>query len=78
MNTSELLTATGHIWRVSCYRDQNRRRLDHDVYVRAADILAAERAARAESGRKTVAARPWDPRRESVYGEYIRDVGDDQ
>lgn len=73
MTPRELLTATGNIWRVKCWRDGNRRRPGPVLYLRASNIILAEEHARDKSGLKCVDARPWDPRRESCFGRYIQE-----
>lgn len=61
MTGQELLKANGNRWEVKCYRDGNRRRLDRTVYVRALDVLGAERIARSVSKCRCVDARIWNP-----------------
>jgi hypothetical protein len=74
MTPRELLTATGNIWRVQCWRDGNRRRKGPVLFFRASNIIVAEERARRKSGCKCVDARPWDPRRESCFGTSIQEV----
>ena len=66
---SELLLATGNIWRVDCWQDGNRRRKVQIVFVRCSDLLRAEELGRRISGRRCVDARPWNPETDrSVFG----------
>lgn len=71
MTGRELLVATGNIWVVRCYRDGNRRRFQQECYIRAADVIKAEEAAKRESGCRVADASPWDPRKEAVFGRMI-------
>ena len=71
MTTTELLAATGNIWKVHCYRDGNRRRFDCTVYVRASDVLRAENEARDQTGCRCVDAKPWDPRKDRSVDNYV-------
>jgi len=76
MTSKELLAATGNVWKVKCFRDGNRRRFQQTCYVRAGDIIKAEQAARRQSCCPVADARPWDPRQESVFGRFIKEVQD--
>ena len=71
MTSTELLQATGNIWKVRCYRDGNRRQLVQVLYARCASVLAAESVGRRESGCKCVDASPWNPARDRVSYAYI-------
>ncbi len=74
MTSSELLKATGNIWRVDCWHDGNRRRIVQTLYVRAADVLSAELVGHRESGRRCVDARPWNPETDRKAFGYVRKV----
>lgn len=76
MTKTELLKATGNVWRVDCWHDGNRRRIVQTLFIRASDVLRAEEVARQRSGRRCVDARPWNPKTDrSVFG-YVQEVSD--
>lgn len=69
MTNTEILKATGNVWRVDCWHDGNRRKIVQTLYIRASDVLRAEEIGRKESGRRCVDARPWNPAKDrSVVG----------
>jgi hypothetical protein len=74
MTKTELLKATGNIWRVDCWHDGNRRRIVQTLYIRASDVLAAEEVGRRESGRRCVDAVPWNPKTDRKVFGYIQEV----
>jgi hypothetical protein len=74
MTKTELLKATGNIWRVDCWHDGNRRRLVQTLYIRASDVLRAEEVGRRQSGRRCVDARPWNPATDRKVFGYVREV----
>lgn len=76
MTSRELLTATGNVWEVKCFRDGNRRRFQQTCYIRASNILLAELAAKRQSGCRVADARPWNPRKEACFGRLIVEVPD--
>jgi len=69
---SQLLKATGGIWRIITYRDGNRRHRGPIVFVRANCILKAEEIGRRRSKCPVVHAFPWDPRKEVCFGRLIQ------
>jgi len=69
---SQLLKATGGIWRIVTYRDGNRRRRGPTVFARAKCILRAEEIGRRRSGCPVAHASPWDPRKEAYFGRLIQ------
>jgi hypothetical protein len=70
----ELLEATRNVWEVKCYRDGNRRRFQQICYIRAANIIRAEEAAKRESGCRVADAKPWNPARDISFGRFIRET----
>lgn len=74
MTASQLLAATGNIWRVVTYRDGNRRRRGPTLYVKAGGILSAEEIGRRRSKCPVVHCSPWDPRKEATFGRYIKEI----
>ena len=75
MTKTELLAATGNVWRVDCWDSGNRRKLLQTLYIRASDILRVEEIARQRSGRRCVDARPWNPGTDRKVFGWIREVG---
>lgn len=73
-NASEILRATGNIWRVDCYESGNRRRILQTIYVRTDCILKAEEIGRRRSGRRCVDARPWNPETDRKCWGWIEKV----
>jgi hypothetical protein len=76
MTKTELLKATGNIWRVDCWHDGNRRRIVQTLYIRASDVLAAEEVGRRQSGRRCVDAVPWNPKTDRKVFGYVQEVSD--
>lgn len=74
MTATELLRATGNIWRVDCWHDGNRRRVVQTLYVRASDVLRAEAIGKQQSGRRCVDARPWNPATDRAVRDYVQEV----
>jgi len=74
MTKTELLKATGNIWRVDCWHDGNRRRIVQTLYIRASDVLKAEEVGRRESGRRCVDAAPWNPKTDRKVFGYVQEV----
>ena len=76
MTGQELLAANGNRWAVKCYRDGNRRMFVRTVYVRASDVLAAERIARSVSKCRCVDARIWNPMTDRSCFRYVAVSGE--
>jgi hypothetical protein len=74
MTKTELLKATGNVWRVDCWDGGNRRRIIQTFYIRASDVLRAEEVGRKQSGRRCVDARPWNPATDRQVFGYVREV----
>lgn len=78
MNAAELLTATGNVWEVVCYKDGNGRILLGRWYIRSGSKDRARAKALKLSGGKYAVLWPWDPQKDLRTSQYVRAIQEGQ